>query len=258
MAARAIWKGVIHFGAVRVPVKLYSAIEDRSVHFRLLHRKDRTPVRQVMVNPDSDAVVPYEQTHRGYVTGEGQVVMLDDDDHAALEPSASRDIEIVDFLPPAAIDHRWYARPYYLGPDGAQGDYFALAGALADAGKEGLARWVMRKKEYVGALRLHQGYPTLVSLRHAEEVVSLDAIEPPRGSKLDDKELSMARQLISTLDAPFEPQTYQDEHRERILDLIETKRRGNRVKVVPHRRARASEDIGSALEASLKAERKRA
>ncbi len=258
MAARAMWKGVIVFGGVRVPVKLYSAIEDRSVHFRLLHRKDRAPVRQAMVNPDTDAVVSYKDTRRAYVTDEGDLVMLDSDDLAALEPEPSRDIEVLDFLPATAIDHRWYQRPYYLGPDGARDDYFALAAALESAGKEGLARWTMRKKEYIGALRLHQGYPMLVSLRHAEEVVSVDTIEAPRGSKLDHKELAMARQLISMLDAPFEPESYRNEHRARILDMIETKQRGGSVKVVPLRRARASKDLGKALEASLKKERKSA
>lgn len=258
MVARAIWKAIVHFADVRVPVKLYSAVEDRSVHFRLLHRKDRIPVRQAMVNPDTDEVVPYERIRRAAVTEEGDWVVLTGDDLEALAPEPSRDIEILHFLPPAAIDHRWYSRPYYLGPDGAGDDYFALAEALASEGREGLARWTMRKKEYLGALRLHQGYPMLVSLRHAEEVVPVEAIQPPRGAKLDDRELSMARQLISMLEGPFEPQAYRDEHRERILEMIETKRRGGSVKVVPLRRPPPSKDIRRALEASLKQERKRA
>jgi len=258
MTARAMWKGIIRFGAVRVPVKLYSAIEDQDVHFRLLHRQDRTPVRQVMVNPETDRVVAFADTRRGYLTRTGDVVMLDEDDREALQPQAGRDIEVLDFLPPSAIDHRWYARPYYLGPDDANDDYFALITALEKSERVGLARWVMRKREYVGALRLHQGYPMLVALRHAEEVVPLDTLEPPDGPRLDRKELSMARQLIGMLEAPFEPQSYRDEQRARILDLIETKRRGGRVKIVPMRRTQASTNVSEALQASLEQERRHA
>lgn len=258
MSAKAMWKGVIHIGDVRVPVKLYAAVEDRSVHFRLLHRKDRVPVKQMMVNPETDEVVDYAAARRGYIADEGSLVILDDDELAALQPKPSRDIEILQFLPPQAVDHRWYRRPYYLGPDGTPDSYWALTAALERSGREGLARWVMRNKEYVGALRLHQGYPMLVSMRNAEEVVSVEELEAPRGPSLDRKELAMARQLMSMLEAPFEPGAYHDEYRARVLDLIETKRRGGGVKVVPMRRARASRDLSRALEASLQRERKSA
>ncbi|MEC9482783.1 MAG: Ku protein, partial [Halomonas sp.] len=215
MAARAMWKGVIRFGDARVPVKLYSAVQDRSVHFRLLHAKDRSPVEQAMVNPQNDEVVPYARTRRAYPTDEGSLVILDNEELDALAPEQTRDIEVTRFLPSGAIDHRWYNRPYYLGPDGSEEDYFALIEALERSGREGLARWVMRKKAYVGALRLHQGYPMLMSLRHDEEVVALDTLSEPGGARLDDKELDMAQQLIGMLEAPFEPQQYHDEYRER-------------------------------------------
>lgn len=258
MAARAMWKGTVRFGDARVPVKLYSAVQDRDVHFRLLHRKDRAPVRQAMVNPETDEVVPNERTRRAYAAEEGELVVLDDEELSALGPEPSRDIEILHFLPPRAIDHRWYLRPYYLGPDDAPEDYFALAKALEETGREGLARWVMRNKEYVGALRLHQGYPMLISLRYAEEVVDEGALEAPQGGKLDDRELSMARQLMTMLEAPFEPDAHQDEYRGRVLEMIEAKRRGKQVRTLPVRRPRPSGDLSRALEASLKQERKRA
>ncbi|MBB3063583.1 Ku protein [Microbulbifer rhizosphaerae] len=262
MTARAIWKGVIRFGEVKVPVKLYSAVQDRSVHFRLLHAKDHSPVKQAMVNPETDEIVPYAETRRGYViegrTGEGSLVMFDQKELDALEPESERDIEVIRFMPPEAIDHRWYDRPYYLGPDGSESAYFALAEALEHSGREGLARWVMRKKSYVGALRLYSGVPILMSLRHEEQVVPMDALEPPKGKALDARELDMARQLIGMLEAEFEPEEYHDEYRARVLELIEAKRQGKSVKVTPFRRPEPSEDLSKALEASLKKERKRA
>lgn len=258
MAARAMWKGVVRFDEVRVPVKLYSAIQDRSVHFRLLHRKDRSPVKQAMVNPETEQVVPYSDTRRAYVTDEGSLVMLGKEELEALQPQPSRDIEVINFMSPKVIDHRWYSRPYYLGPDGDEDAYFALMAALEHSGKEGLARWTMRNKAYIGALRLHQGYPMLMSLRHEEEVVSVDSLEPPKGAKLDDRELSMAQQLIAMLEATFEPEEYRDEYRERVIEMIDAKRQGKSVKVTPIRRPKPSDDLSKALEASLKGERKHA
>jgi DNA end-binding protein Ku len=252
MAARAMWKGVIRFGDTTVPVKLYSAVQDRDVHFRMLHRKDRQPVKQAMINPLTDAVVPYGESQRAWISESGDLVILEKEELDTLEPEPSRDIEVLKFLPASAIDHRWYDRPYYLGPDGASEAYLALGEALEQTGQEGLARWVMRNKEYIGALRSHQGYPMLMSLRHAEEVVPAEALEPPSGKALDARELSMARQLIGMLEAEFKPDEYRDEYRERVLELVERKARGGSVKVVPFRRRKqASDDLGRALEASL-------
>ena len=258
MAARAMWKGVIRFGEVQVPVKLYSAVQDRSVHFRLLHAKDRSPVKQAMVSTETEEVVPYAETRRAYRTEEGSLVMFDKEELEALEPDSGRDIEVIRFMPPQAIDHRWYDRPYYLGPDGSESAFYAFAEALENSAMEGLARWVMRKKSYVGALRLHCGVPMLMSLRHEEQVVPVSALEPPRGKALDAKELDMARQLIGMLEAEFDPLEYHDEYRERVLELIEAKQQGKSVKVTPIRRRKPSDDLSKALEASLKKERKRA
>lgn len=258
MAARAMWKAVIRFGGVQVPVKLYSALEDRTVHFRLLHETDKVPVKQEMVNPETDEPVPYAEARRGFVTDEGDLVLLEPDELDSIEPESSREIEIVSFLPPEEIDHRWYLRPYYLGPDGPTGPYFSLIAALERSGREGLARWTMRNKEYAGALRLHSGYPMLIALRSEEQVVPVDALEAPRGAELDERELTMARQLMQMLEAEFDPQEYQDEYRARVLELIETKAKGGKVKVKRPRKAERFEDLSGALQASLKKERIRA
>ena len=252
MAARAIWKGIIRFEDVAVPVKLYSAIEDRNIRFRLLHRKDRQPISQQLVNPDTDSVVPYGETQRVYRTDEGAEVLITGAELDDVKPAPSRDIEISHFLPREAIDHRWYDRPYYLGPDGDHDAYGSLARALADSDQEGLAHWVMRNKEYFGALRLYQGYPMLMSLRFREQVISVSELQAPKGKPLDKRELDMARQLIGMLEAEFEPQDYQDEYRDRVMKMIERKRKGGRVKPPPKRRKKSSDNIADALEASLR------
>lgn len=258
MAARAIWKAVLHLGDSAVPVKLYSAVENRSIRFRLLHDRDHAPVRQAMVNPETDDVVPYEETRRGFVTEEGDLVTFDADELAAIEPEPSRDIRVLRTVPPEVIDHRWYDRPYYLGPDGSAEAYVALIQALAKDGREGVARWTMRKKEYVGALRLTNGYPMLVTLRYAGEVLDLSALEAPAGAELDDKEVAMAGQLIGMLAESFDAGQYEDEYRERVRDLIETKRRGGTVEPAKRPKKRRPEDLSRALRASLKEARRHA
>lgn len=258
MAARAMWKAVVAIGDIEVPVKLYSALQDQDVHFRLLHAADHAPVRQHMVNPETDEIVPKEAIRRGYITPEGDLVMLNEDELAELEPEASREIRVLHFLPGDAIDHRWYRRPYYLGPDGATNRYAALVRALEQSGREGLAQWTMRKKAYVGALRLHEGYPMLMALRHADEVIAIDSIDTPAGRDLDKRELQMAQQLIDMLAADFEPEQYRDEYRERVLQLIQTKASGGKVAAFKPRRRERSADLSKALEASLERERKRA
>jgi DNA end-binding protein Ku len=255
MAARAMWKGIIRCAEAEVPVKLYSAVEDRTVHFRLLHKADQAPVKQAMINPDTERVVPIRDTWRAYSTGEGYQVLLSSGELEALKPEPSRDIQVLSFLPADAIDHRWYDRPYYLGPDNAVDRYTALAQVLAQSGREALVHWVMRNKEYYGTLTVYRGYPMLISLRHTEQVVSTDELQAPTGKPLDDKELAMARQLIGMLNADFSPEEYQDEYRERVLELVDKKQRGGSVKRAPPVKKEASDDLTRALEASLKGAR---
>lgn len=261
MTARAIWTGVIRINDHRIPVKLYSAAVDRDVHFRLLHRKDRVPVRQHLVNSQTERTVAFSDARRAYVTESGELVLLDKQELEELAPPGSRDIEISYFVEATQIDHRLYDRPYYLGPDGDEKPWQALAAALEGDSEApamaGLARWTMRNKAYKGALQLYQGYPMLISLRNAQDVISVEDLEPPSGKQLDEKELAMAGQLIGMLNGPFEPEKYHDEYRNRVLELIETKQEGVEVELPPPKPAKvASDDLARALEASLEKLRK--
>lgn len=252
MTARAIWKGIVKVGSTELPVKLYSAVTERTVRFRLLHEKDKAPVRQKMVNPETGEEVPYEEAKKAYPVGRGRLVLLDDEELESLEPKESRDIEISRFVDPADIDHRWYERPYYLGPDGNTPAYFALAEALENKKKEAVAHWVMRKKRYIGSLVAEGGYLTLITLRNAEEVIDAEALEPPAGRPLDKREIAMAEQLIDALTDHFEPSRYRDEYRARVMELIETRARGGKVQLKVFRPKTTNEDkLASALEASL-------
>src|SRR5436190_7849385 len=144
MAARAIWKGQLKLGTTKIPVKLYSAVEDKTVRFHILDDKSKARVKQHMVDPDSGEEVPSEEIQKGYEVEPGKFVILADEDLEKLTPPPSRDIEVVEFVAQDEISQQWYDRPYYLGPDADDKDYFALVEALNNKKSEGIAQWVMR------------------------------------------------------------------------------------------------------------------
>lgn len=259
MAARAMWKGSIKIGRTELPIKLYSAVQDKSVHFRLLHKTDKEPLKQHMVDPETGDVVESADVRKGFVDDGGIVVMLEDEELDELEPETSRDIEITRFVPRDALASGYYERPYWLGPDEKAGSYYALAEALEKEEKIGIARWVMRKKEYVGALVPENGYLMLITLRHAGDVVEASSLEAPGGRATDKKELALAEQLIGALEGDFDPAEWRDEYRDRLLEFIKKKAKGHAPKVHKLRPKRESKkDLAAMLEASLKQERKSA
>ncbi len=254
-----MWKGVLNVGDERVPVKLYSAVQDRTVRFRLLHAEDHVPVKQRLVEPTSERIVEYSETQRAFLTPERELVAVRPEELDELTPAPSRDIEVLRFVPVGAVDHRWYERPYFLGPDGKADPLAAFAAALQASGREGIARWVMRKKEYRGALRVaDDGVPMLVSLRSAEEVIVASELGSPQGKPLDEREIAMAQQLLSILEAPFEADQYRDEYRERVLELVRAKAEGKTIRRIAPKPVRAEADLAKALRESLDVERKRA
>ena len=252
--ARAMWKGDITIGRTKVPVKMYSAVQDQGVHFRLLHETDKQPLKQHMVNPETDEVIDSKDVKKGYVDDGGIVVMLDKEELDELKPEPSRDIEITRFVPMNAVSHGWYDRPYWLGPD-AKGSsaYFALAQALEAEEREGIAKWVMRGKEYVGALVVEDGYLMLITLRRAGEVVESKDLPRPAGRALEKKEVALAEQLVSALEGEWKPEEFEDEYRDRLMEFIEKKAKGRAPKVKKLRPKRETQkDLAEMLAASLK------
>ena len=254
---RAMWKGVIRMKDLAVPVKLYSAVEDKAVRFRLLHEKDLAPVEQRMVNPATDEAVEYGDIRRGYEVRPGVFVMLKDEELKQLDPAESRDIEVSGFVSPELIDHRWYERPYFLGPDEDDEAYAQLHEALGSADREGVVHWTMRKKAYVGSLRAVEEGLMIMTLRNTNEVVSAKDLPRPEGRDLDKREREMARLLIDSLSTDLDMSEWQDFYRQRVMELIQTKAAGGEVKVKKFRAKKTTDDsLTKALEASLAKMRK--
>jgi DNA end-binding protein Ku len=256
MAARAIWKGDLKLNSTKVPVKLYSAVQDQTVRFHILDQKSKMRVKQHMVEAESGKEVSSEEIQKGFEVEPGTFVILDDEELAQLEPESSRDIEITQFVPPSQIPPEYFDRPYYLGPDGDEPAYFALAGALKNKKREGLVRWVMRKQPYVGAVRAVDDHLMLFTLRNAEEVLSAKDLPQPSGRAPDKKELAMATQLVELLKGDFEPKEYKDEYRERVMEFVEKKAKGHKPRLHLVKSKKKTTSLDKVLSKSIEALKK--
>jgi DNA end-binding protein Ku len=252
---RAIWSGAISFGLVNIPVKLYSAVSRKTVRFHQIDAESGGRVRQKRVGPDGDEV-SYEQIVKGYEIGPDRYVTITPEELESLEPEKTRTIDIEDFVDLEDIDPIFYDHPYYLAPDtGAAKAYRLLVDAMDDSGKVAIARVVLRSKEHLVAIRPRSGVLAMETMLFADEVIppdALDELSTDGEVKTSDRELEMAKQLIDSLTADFEPEKYRDEYRERVLDMIERKAQGETVVIETPAEAPAKvPDLMAALEASI-------
>jgi DNA end-binding protein Ku len=257
--ARALWKGVIEFGAVAVPVKLYTAVRPQGIAFHMLHDQDHVRVRQQMVCPaHGDHEVPREHILRGYELRKDQYVVVQEHDLERCSPIATRTIRVRRFVDPAQIDPLFYEKPYYLGPDEhGHKPYALLARAMRQEDKVAVVEFVMRGKQYLGAIRVADGdVPALIleTMRYADEVIPTGEVEQAiRDLKVDERQVKMAEQLIDALAAKFDPAKYHDEYRACVMEMIERKAKGEKVNVKPvkERKATKAPDLTDVLRASL-------
>jgi DNA end-binding protein Ku len=258
--ARAIWSGAISFGLVNVPVKLYSATSPKSVRFHQLSSKTGARIRQKRVDPSTDEEVPFEEIVKGYEITPDRYVVIEPEELDALDPKATKTIDIEEFVDLDQIDPIYYDHSYYLAPAaGGAKAYRLLLDAMRESGKVGIGRVVLRSKQQLAALRPAGDVLTLTTMLWGDEVLSpdrLDELESVSETEATDRELKMAEQLIASLSGDFEPERFRDEYRERVLNLIERKAAGEEIAVQPEaEEPAAAPDLMAALEASLAAVR---
>jgi DNA end-binding protein Ku len=255
--ARSIWSGAISFGLVNIPVKLYSAVSRKTVRFHQLDGRTGSRIQQKRVNPQTGEEVPYEQLVKGYEISPDRYVVVTPEELESVEPKKTRMIEIEDFVELDQIDPIYYDHPYYLAPGpGAAKAYTLLLEALRATERVGIARVVIRSKEALVAIRPHeQDVLTMETLLFGDEVVSPDALDELEGAaeaEAGKREVDMARQLIDSLAADFDPDRYRDTYRERVLELIERKAEGQDIAIEPAaEEAEPVPDLMAALEASI-------
>ena len=254
---RAIWSGSISFGLVNIPVKLYSAVSRKTVHFNQLDARTGARIKQKRVDAETGEEVPWDQIVKGYELPSGAYVTVTDDELAALDPKAVRTIEIEEFVDLSAIDPIFYDSAYYLAPDKSSKPYALLARAMEEQGKVGIAHFVLRTKQYLAAIRPSDGRLLLSTMVYADEVndpSSIEELDEVVDVAVSDKELAMAAQLVESLSTDFEPERFKDTYREAVLELIDKKAAGEEI-VAPVSEVQPDKvvDLMAALEASVAA-----
>jgi DNA end-binding protein Ku len=259
--ARAIWSGTISFGLLNVPVKLYSAVSRKTIRFNELRESDGARVRHKRVAEGTDDEVSYDEIVKGYELTKDRYVTFTRDELAELDPAKTRTIEIQDFVDIGDIDPIYFESPYYLGPaEGAEKAYSLLAKAMESSGKAAIARFVLRNREHLAAIRASDGVLTMTTMRFADEVVSpeeLDDVLPQEAPKAQKKEVDMAQKLIDSLTSDFDPSQYRDEYREELLSMIERKAEGKELVTAANEEPEPTKapDLMAALEQSIAAVR---
>ena len=254
--ARAIWSGAISFGLVNVPVKLYSATSPKTVRFHQISSKTGARIRQKRVDPSTDEEVQFEDIVKGYELSPDRYVLIEPEELDALDPKATKTIDIEEFVDLSEIDPIYYDHSYYLAPTtGGAKAYRLLLDAMREANKVAIGRIVIRSKQQLCALRPTGDVMTLATMLFGDEVLApdrldeLDALGEAEASK---RELAMAQQLIDSLSGEFDPSKFRDDYRDRVLDLIERKAAGEEIAVQPEAEDTApAPDLMAALEASL-------
>jgi DNA end-binding protein Ku len=250
---RAIWSGSISFGLVNVPVRMYSAISEHKLQFHFIHQPDESPIGYQKVCKLEDKHVPDDEIVKAFEFEQGEYVFMEDEDFEAARTEGYKTIEITDFVPYEQVDPIYFARTYYLGPEeGGEKVYTLLLRALADSELAGVAKFVMRDRQYLGALRVRDGVITLEQMYFADEIRSVDEIRPSR-TKVSKEELAMAEQLIENFAGDFKPEKYKDTYRDALCEIIRAKRAGKEVHHAPETEEAAPPDLLEALRASIEA-----
>jgi DNA end-binding protein Ku len=253
---RAIWSGAISFGLVNVPVKMYSATSPKTVRFHQLSSKTGTRIKQKRVDPATGDEVAFEDIVKGYELSPDRYVLIDPEELEALDPKATKTIDIEEFVDLADIDPIYYDHSYYLAPAaGGAKAYRLLLEAMRESGKVAIGRVVIRSRQQLCALRPSGEAMALSTMLFGDEVLSPDRLDELDGlseAEATQRELGMAQQLISSLSSEFDPGKFKDEYRERVLDLIERKAAGEEIAVQPEAEdSTPAPDLMAALEASL-------
>ena len=253
MAGGTIWKGYIHFEDTDVAVKLHGAVGEERIRFHLLHRRDLVQLHQQMICAYENKPVPAQGQVKGFEVEDGKYVIVDPEELEQTDPEWSRMIEVHEFVRNGQMDPIFLERVYYLEPDLHGEGYNELVEALREADAAGICTWTMRKRSYLGALQAGGKILRLNTLRHADEVISIESLglkEIP----MTEKEVKIGSDLINQLSTPFQPQKFANEHEITLQRLIEKKARGEKIALLRPRllKPTAAGELLQVLEESLK------
>jgi len=222
--ARAIWKGSISFGLVNIPIALYPATRREELKFRLLRKSDLSPVNYKRVAEKDGKEVPWDQIVKGYEYEKGRYVVLKDEDFERVDLEATQTVDIQDFVDQEEIDPMFFYKPYYLEPQkGGDKAYALLRDALKDSNKVGIAKVVIKTRQYLAGVKPEDGALVLELMHFADELADPEKLHVPKKLEVGKREMTMAKSLIDSMRLKWEPQKYKDDYREALMEVIEEK-----------------------------------
>ncbi len=222
--ARAIWKGSISFGLVNIPIALYPATRREEFKFRLLRKSDLSPVNYKRVAEKDGKEVPWDQIVKGYEYEKGKYVILKDEDFQRVDLEATQTVDIQDFVEQEEIDPIFFYKPYYLEPQkGGDKAYALLRDALKDSGKVGIAKVVIKTREYLAGVKPEDGVLVLELMHFADELADPGKLHVPKKTEVGKREMNMAKSLIDSMSSKWNPEKYKDDYREALMEVIEEK-----------------------------------
>ncbi|BFT75404.1 Ku protein [Paenibacillus sp. P36] len=250
-----VWKGAISFGLVHVPVKMFSATEDKDISMRYIHKTCITPLAYVRKCQTCDKEVEWDEITKGYEYEPGRFVLFEKEELETISGEANKEIKILDFVNLTDIDPVYFQKTYYLGPgDTGAGAYNLLLDSMRQTGKIGIAKVSIRSKSSLAAIRVIENCLALETIFYPDEIRPISQVPNlPEKVTVNERELDMAKMLISQLSSPFEPEKYKDEYRGRLLEAIEHKIAGEEVQAAPALQKTSVIDLMAALQASLDA-----
>jgi DNA end-binding protein Ku len=253
---RALWTGSITFGLVNVPVRLYSAVSEHKLQFHFVHRKDDSPIGYQKICKLEEKPLHDKEIVKAFEYRKDEYVYMTDEDFQAARVEGYKTIDITDFVPYEQIDPIYFAHTYYLGPqDGSEKVYSLLVQAMERSELAAIAKFVMRDRQYLGALRVREGTITLEQLYFADEIRPVEDVRPKR-QRVAKGELEMAQQLIDAFAGDWEPERYRDTYRDALCAVIEAKRKGKEVHVAAEAEEERPTDLLEALRASVEASKR--
>ena len=254
--ARAIWKGSISFGLVNIPIALYTATRREELKFRLLRRSDLSPVNYKRVAEKDGREVPWDQIVKGYEYEKGKYVVLKEEDFQRVDLEATQTVDIKDFVDQEEIDPMFFYKPYYLEPQkGGDKAYALLREALKDTNKVGIAKVVIKTRQYLAGVKPEDGALVLELMHFAGELADPEKLHLPKKMEVGKREMNMAKSLIESMTSKWEPEKYKDEYREALMEVIEEKVEagGKEIEEKPRKAPKPTKviDLVSVLQKSL-------
>jgi DNA end-binding protein Ku len=242
--ARAIWTGSLSFGLVNIPIEVHTAVRDHRPRFRMLHAKDRSPINFERVCQKEGKTVAWADLVKGYEYQKGRFVVLTKEDFAAAALEKTRRIDVLDFVEADAIDDRYFDKPYYLtAKKGGEAAYALLREAMNEAGRIGIAKFILRETQHLAAVEGIGDALVLSTLRFADELVETSSLEFPSGKHLKKAELNMAKMLVENLASEWDPDKYKDDYQMNLMRVITAKMKGKEPDLVVDERPRDSNVI---------------